>query len=138
MQKPSLPSQKSLWNTQNKGVAQRNAQDLKYEKINAVTTNELAQSRKALERKTLEYERLKRGWAKDLTDEQREEILVDFDAKYLEEPLDDDDLSEGDLDEPLIEVTDEFGRTRMARQSRIQRQPTPDDKLKPYILMGSI
>jgi hypothetical protein len=111
----------------------RNARDQKFEKINTVTTNELAQSKRALERKAIEYERLKRGWAKDLTDEQREEILVDFDSKYLDEVAD-EDFSGGELDEPLVEVTDEFGRTRMVKQSRVQRPLTPENKLKPYIL----
>ena len=85
-----------------------------------------------MERKAIEYQRLKRGWAKDLTDEQREEILVDFDSKYLEEAAD-EDISEGELDEPLVEVTDEFGRTRMVKQSRVQRPLTPESELKPYI-----
>ena len=127
--------QKSLWDAQNKGVSLRNARDQKFEKINTVTTNELAQSRRALERKAIEYERLKRGWAKDLTDEQREEIMVDFDSKYLDEVAD-EHFSEGELDEPLVEVTDEFGRTRMVKQSRVQRQLTPESKLKPYVLQS--
>jgi hypothetical protein len=86
-----------------------------------------------LERKAIEYQRLKRGWAKDLTDEQREEILVDFDSKYLEE-VTDEDFSEGEVDEPLVEVTDEFGRTRMVKQTRVQRPLTPESELKPYII----
>lgn len=70
----------------------------------------------------MEYERLKRGWAKDLTDEQREEILVDFDTKYLDAALN-EDFSDGEIDESFIEVTDEFGRTRKINESR---------NLKPY------
>lgn len=93
----------------------------------------MAQSKRALERKAIEYERLKRGWAKDLTDDQREEILVDFDSKYLDEGVD-EDFSEGELDEPLVEVTDELGRTRMVKQSRVQRPLTPEGKLEPYVL----
>ena len=107
----------------------RNAKD-QTEKINIVTTNELATSRRALERKAREYERLKRGWAKDLTDEQRENILVDFDAKYAEMPLS-EESSDGE-DEPMIESVDEFGRTRMVRQTRLPRLPTPERELKPY------
>ena len=80
----------------------------------------------------LEYERLKRGWSKDLTDEQRDEILVDFDSKYLDGEMEDEDFSEGELDEPLIEVKDEFGRTRMVRQSRLPGPFAPENKLKPY------
>jgi hypothetical protein len=84
-----------------------------------------------LERKAVEYERLKRGWSKDLTDAQREEILVDFDSKYADMPLD-EEFSEGELDEPLVEMTDEFGRTRMVKQTRMPRPLTPESSLKPY------
>ena len=59
--------------------------------------------------------------------------MVDFDSKYLDEVAD-EDFSEGELDEPLVEVTDEFGRTRMVTQSSVQRPLTPESKLKPYIL----
>jgi hypothetical protein len=106
----------------------RNARD-QTEKINVVTTNELATSRRALERKAVEYERLKRGWAKDLTDEQRENILVDFDAKYAEMSSD-EDSDEGE-DEPMVETVDEFGRTRMVRQTRLARPSTPERE-RPY------
>lgn len=81
----------------------------------------------------MEYERLKRGWSKDLTDVQKEEILVDFDTKYADMPLD-EELSEADLDEPLVEMTDEFGRTRMVPQTRMPRPLTPESSLKPYFL----
>jgi hypothetical protein len=121
------PNKKSLWSTQNKGVWQRNARD---EKINTVTTNELATSRRALERKAVEYERLKRGWAQDLTDEQRENILVDFDTKYAEMPLDEESSDDGE-EEPMMEITDEFGRTRMVKQTRVPRLPTPERDLQP-------
>ena len=75
----------------------------------------------------MEYERLKRGWAKDLTDEQREEILVDFDTKYLDAALN-EDFSDGEIDESFIEVTDEFGRTRKINESRNRRPLTPERK----------
>ena len=84
----------------------------------------------------MEYERLKRGWSKDLTDAQREEILVDFDTKYAEMPLD-EEISDGEYDEPLVEMTDEFGRTRMVRQSRMPRPLTPDNSLKPFYSLGT-
>jgi hypothetical protein len=116
-------------------VSLRNARDQKFEKIDTVSTNELAQSRRALERKALEYERLKRGWAKDLTDEQREEILVDFDTKYLDAALN-EEFSDGEMDESFIEVTDEFGRTRKIQENRMLRPLTPERILKPYPALG--
>ena len=99
-----------------------------------MTTDELAQSRRMLERKAVEYERLKRGWGKDLTDEQKEEILVDFDSKYLDGLLE-GELSEGELqqfDDDVVEVKDEFGRTKIVKQTRTFRPLTPDRELKPY------
>ena len=96
-------------------------------------TNELAESRRALERKAIEYERLKRGWSKDLTDQQREEIMVDFDTKYIDGYDDEEEKFDGGYDdEPLVEVEDEFGRTRMVKASRIRRPLTPEEKLRPY------
>jgi hypothetical protein len=96
-----------------------------------VSTNELAQSRRALERKALEYERLKRGWSKDLTDAQKEEILVDFETKYLDAALN-EEFSDGEIDESYVEVTDEFGRTRKIYENRMLRPLTPERNLKPY------
>ena len=90
-------------------------------------------SRRALERKAIEYERLKRGWSKDLTAEQREEILVDFDSKYLD--MDDEEFeAAGELfefDVPMVEDTDEFGRTRMVKATRAPG-PQPQSHPKPY------
>jgi hypothetical protein len=101
---------------------------LKVEQINSVTSDDLAKSRKALERKTVEYERLRRGWSKDLTDAQREEIMVDFDAKYAEFDSDEED---GAFEEFEVQVTDEFGRTRTIKEKRMRRPPTPEIE-RPY------
>jgi hypothetical protein len=101
--------QKTLWTGQNKGVLSRKAKDeQQYEQINSVTTGELAQSRRALERKTLEYERLQRGY--EQTD--KDDVLVDFETKYLDRELDKDVPSE----EVEVEIVDEFGRSRKIRQ----------------------
>jgi uncharacterized protein YecA (UPF0149 family) len=118
-------------------VGVRNARDQQYEQINSVSVNELAESKRGLERKALEYERLKRGWSKDLTDQQREEIMVDFDSKYLDGLDNEEEFGGGEQEEqfdeePLVEVTDEFGRTRKVKASRLQRPLTPEEKLRPY------
>jgi hypothetical protein len=106
----------------------RNARDQQYEQINTVSTSDLAQSKRALERKALEYERLKRGLGDDLTDEQREDVLVDFESKFLEE-----DTNGVEEDFSFSEVKDEFGRTRIVKQARQPR--VPEDSLKPYPLL---
>jgi hypothetical protein len=123
--------EKSLWGTQNRGVEKRSAKDVQYETINAVSNSELAEARRGLERKAVEYERMKRGWTKDLTDAQREDILVDFDSKYLDS-LEDGMSSEEDDDGPKVEVVDEFGRTRMVSQTASTRPLSPERELRPY------
>lgn len=104
---------------------------MQYETINAVGNSELAQARRGLERKAVEYERMKRGWTKDLTDAQREDILVDFDAKYLDS-LENGMSSEDDDDGPKVEVVDEFGRTRMVSQTASTRPLSPERESRPY------
>ena len=70
-----------------------------------------------------------------MTDEQRDEILVDFESKYLDEALD-GDFEEGEIDdEPLIEVRDEFGRTRMVKQNPVPGSFTLENKLKPLLIL---
>jgi len=111
-------------------VEKRSARDAQYETINAVSNSDLAEARRGLERKAVEYERMKRGWTKDLTDAQREEILVDFDSKYLDSL---ENLSEGEDDGgPKVEVVDEFGRTRIVSQTAVTRPLSPDQEQRPY------
>jgi hypothetical protein len=125
--------EKSQWSAQNKGVEKRSAKDVQYEEINAVSSSELTQARRALEKKAVEYERMKRGWTRDLTDAQREEILVDFDAKYLDSLEDGLSNEEEDDDRgPKVEVVDEFGRTRMVSQTAVTRPLSPERELRPY------
>jgi len=100
------------------------------EKLDLVSTDDLARSARSLERKAEIYERLKRTRGKGLTDTQKEDVLVDFETKYLDAALageisDLEDDDEGDL----MEVTDEFGRTRFVRREAI----TPESNLKPYV-----
>jgi coiled-coil domain-containing protein 174 len=107
---------------------------LQVEKINGVGTSDLARSRRGLERKAAEYEKLKRGWTDELTPEQKEEILVDFEAKYLDllsEEEEEEEELDIDLEEPSEEVTDEFGRTRKVRRTRVRR-PLPPPEKRPY------
>jgi hypothetical protein len=104
---------------------------VQYETINAVSNSELAEARRGLERKAVEYERMKRGWTKDLTEAQREDILVDFDTKYLD-ALENGMSSEEEDEGPKVEVVDEFGRTRMVSQTATTRPLSPERELRPY------
>ena len=81
----------------------------------------------------MQYEQMKRGWTKELTDAQREEIMVDFESKYLD-ALESGELSadDGEDEQPLVEITDEFGRSRMVKQTRVTRALSPDRELRPY------
>ena len=54
--------------------------------------------------------------------------MVDFDAKYAEYDSEEDD-GDGEaaaFEEYEVEVTDEFGRTRKYKQTRMRRPPTPE------------
>ncbi|CAG8694831.1 5871_t:CDS:10 [Dentiscutata erythropus] len=100
-----------LWERQNKGVSERSQKD-ELEIIEAPT---LEASRIAMERKAKLYDQLKKTGIND--EKLAEEILVDFDRKALEH-LSDDELKEDKPNvenDPWVEYTDEFGRTRIVR-----------------------
>ena len=101
------------------------------EKLDLVSTDDLARSARSLERKAEIYERLKRTRGKGLTDSQREDVLVDFETKYLDAALAGEisDLEDDDDEGNLMEVTDEFGRTRFVRREVI----TPESNFKPFL-----
>jgi hypothetical protein len=65
----------------------------------------------------------------DLTDQQREDILVDFDSKFLEETASDD----FDEDYEYVEVSDEFGRTRLEKRTKVLGPVLPQTIQKPYV-----
>ncbi|KAF0427071.1 hypothetical protein F8M41_006119 [Gigaspora margarita] len=107
-----------LWERQNKGVSERSQKD-ELEIIEAPT---LEASRIAMERKAKLYDQLKKTGIND--EKLAEEILVDFDRKALEH-LSDDELDEDKTNvdnDPWVEYTDEFGRTRMARKSQVPKE----------------
>ena len=64
----------SIWNRQNKGIASRQARDLKFEAVSKPT---LERAQAALERKADLYNNLKRGRTGGLTEKQYESLLVD-------------------------------------------------------------
>lgn len=90
---------------------------------------QLERSKAALERKAQMYEQLKRGRHGGLSSQDRSEGLIDWDRKAIEYDSDEDSggSSEADsndaeglgADDPIIEYTDDLGRTRTARRSTV-------------------
>ena len=64
--------------------------------------------------------------------------MVDFDTKYIDEydVEEDQDFDVEDIDEPFVEVEDEFGRTRKVKPSRLRRPLTPEESLRPYTFLS--
>lgn len=136
----------SLFDRSNRGIESRSARDrthmLKREDL-SVEARRVLESRERLEKKAELYERLARGEnVNGVTREQlREGLLVDFEAKAMEEVYraravsDSDDDSEsvdsddnvqsekpridGHDEDDLVETQDELGRTRWVRRSTL-------------------
>ncbi|BFZ65231.1 hypothetical protein YB2330_006394 [Saitoella coloradoensis] len=112
--RPSRPEKRrTIWESSNKGIAERIARD---ERVYKENSDEMDRSRRALERKAKEYERLRKG------EERREDdALVDFDRKWAEGEhkigYHNEEEAEEEFEEPKIEITDEFGRTRLVSRS---------------------
>ncbi|KAK9765628.1 hypothetical protein K7432_005890, partial [Basidiobolus ranarum] len=119
IQSKKLPA----WAMPNKGVEQRSARDKLEQEAEKPS---LDASRKALERKAKLYEKLKRANLDDMNEKDIEEMLVDFERKKWEQP-DDSDLSESEkeAEDPWVEHIDEFGRTRLIRQSEVPKERSP-------------
>ncbi|KAF8588885.1 hypothetical protein K439DRAFT_1334318 [Ramaria rubella] len=141
----------TIWAQPNKGVAARNARDLEWSLASKPT---LEAAKDALERKALQYEKLKKGKTAGLSEKQYDSLLVDFDRKAEEEDYESDsseDVDESltvpkrlDDDDPIVEYEDEFGRMRTARQSEVPRnlQPPQDQEVEPeddpYLIHGNV
>ncbi|KAH8109576.1 hypothetical protein DFH11DRAFT_1515373 [Phellopilus nigrolimitatus] len=141
----------TIWARTNKGVAARNARDLEEDQVSRRTVES---ARTALERKALIYDKLRKGKTGGLSDAQYDALLVDFDAKALDDHYssDSEDVDESlmvpkpvdDSDDPLVEYEDEFGRMRTAKKSEVPRdlmpsaqdeEPVDDD---PYVVRSYI
>ncbi|KAJ3054996.1 hypothetical protein HK097_000142 [Rhizophlyctis rosea] len=108
----------------NKNVELRGAKDA----IEEVETNAtLESSWVALQRKTKLYEQLRKDMGGQ-DDHHGEESLVDFVRKTLvdheagkdSDSEDDEKREQDESDDPWVEATDEFGRTRVVRKSQLQ------------------
>jgi hypothetical protein len=64
-----------------------------------------------MERKSRLYEKLSKG-SLDLDPAEAEDVMVDFERKYLMNDLSDDDGEDFAGANEMVEITDEFGRTR--------------------------
>ncbi|CAG8467480.1 22368_t:CDS:2 [Racocetra persica] len=115
-----------LWERQNRGVNERSQKD----ELEIVEAPTLEASRIVMERKAKLYDQLKKTGISD--EKLAEEILVDFDRKALEHISDDDEDKTNTENDPWIEYTDEFGRTRMARKSQVPKEESsPPSTLLP-------
>ncbi|KAI0033558.1 hypothetical protein K488DRAFT_47507 [Vararia minispora EC-137] len=131
---PSLstnsPQGKLDWLRQNKDVNKRAARDV--ELRNQELERRTYESIKAkLEKKSMQYEQLKRGLTGGLSEAQLAEQAVDWDAKAeLRYSSDSDDEDESlsapkyddDEPEPMVEYTDEWGRQRTVPRSQVPLQ----------------
>ncbi|KAG0366646.1 hypothetical protein BGZ54_005069 [Gamsiella multidivaricata] len=104
----------TVWQRQNPGLAKRVQKQDAMSPTEADPEGESAR-RVAMERKAKMYELLKRG--EDVPDRLREELLVEFEYKNRDRLSDESDSDDGGY-------RDEFGRTRLMRQSEIPRPET--------------
>ncbi|KAG8833374.1 hypothetical protein FRC17_010770 [Serendipita sp. 399] len=113
----------SLWKRSNKGIAQRIARDdAAWAKLNSRTAESVEEK---LQKKSAIYEKLQKGRTGGLSQAQIDALLVDFDSKDTldsssEEDPDREAGSQGEGDS-LVEIMDEFGRTRRVERSKVPR-----------------
>lgn len=132
--KDLLTQKKSKW-ASNRGSKER-AKDEGKHSGSGLSAYDLERSRKALERKEREYNRMfNKGTDMALTGDAADNLLIDFDRKWAEGHRQDESSSEGaggvddrasdDEEDPFIEVQDEFGRTRRIRKSEALMHERP-------------
>ncbi|KAL8278617.1 hypothetical protein RQP46_008909 [Phenoliferia psychrophenolica] len=126
----------SPWAKKNKGIDGRNDRDrIQYEADPTSSKHDPARLKAQLEKKALLYEKIRKGKTGGLDEKQIETLLVDFDRK--DDGSDDDSDSDADDEsatvpviptesDPLVEWTDEFGRTRLIPRSEVPRGGNPD------------
>ncbi|KAI8375143.1 hypothetical protein BD560DRAFT_392837 [Blakeslea trispora] len=120
----------TVWSRQNKGVHDRNQRDAQV--LPAVESDVLARSREQLEKKARFYEALQSGRVEYDPEDEEHMPLVDFDKKYMEDRTKERSKkkrrTEQD-DDPWVEYEDEFGRTRVVRQSQLpEKQPLEESE----------
>ncbi|ORY41182.1 hypothetical protein BCR35DRAFT_311362 [Leucosporidium creatinivorum] len=125
IQRPS--SKATPWLKQNKGLKDRQERDrIVYEQEGKVQGKDPKQVRDKLEKKAKLYDKIKKGKSAGLTEAQISNLLVDFDARSSGSDTDSDEDESSTVpiagpSDPLVEWTDEFGRTRLIPRSEIPR-----------------
>ncbi|KAG8781741.1 hypothetical protein FRC16_002800 [Serendipita sp. 398] len=120
-----------LWKRPNKGIAQRMARDdAAWAKLNPRTAESLEHK---LKKKSMVYEQLQKGKTAGLSEAQIDALLVDFDTKGIAQSSSEDDSDNRESpereSESLVEITDEFGRTRHVERSKVPRlHSSPNDR----------
>ncbi|CCA66687.1 hypothetical protein PIIN_00366 [Serendipita indica DSM 11827] len=117
----------NLWTRPNKGVAARQAKDdAAWAKLNARTAESVEER---LKKKAEIYNKLQRGRTGGMTSAQLDNLLVDFDSQNtVGYESDEESTVPSDVDaqpstyDPLVEITDEFGRSRQVRRSEVPRE----------------
>ncbi|GJN90053.1 hypothetical protein Rhopal_003051-T1 [Rhodotorula paludigena] len=146
---PRTSKKLPTWARQNKGLAARAARDQVVYEDEVGTGEDPAQAKAHLAKKAAIYDKIRKGKTGGLTEAQIDALLVDFDREDGATASSDDDSSHGsDVDEsltvperliepdgnddepgpalahtsdPLVEYTDEFGRTRLVPRSEVPR-----------------
>ncbi|GAA5922984.1 hypothetical protein JCM3775_006209 [Rhodotorula graminis] len=124
------------WARQNKGLAQRQARDqVVYEDDPTTGRKDPQQVKQHLEKKAAIYDKIRKGKTGGLTEAQIDALLVDFDQRARSgspsgsssSTADSDDADDAPVaplthtQDPLVEFTDEFGRTRLIPRSEVPR-----------------
>ncbi|KAF9056721.1 hypothetical protein BDP27DRAFT_1395015 [Rhodocollybia butyracea] len=124
IERPLNDKKKSQWLRQNKGVKDRAARDV-FEDLDPSVTEA---NRNIMKKKARQYRKLMQGKHGGINEQQRAELLVDFESKGISWESDSEDEDESltvpvpppnDEDDPIIEYVDELGRTRTSRRSEV-------------------
>ncbi|GAA6028726.1 hypothetical protein JCM8097_007364 [Rhodosporidiobolus ruineniae] len=148
---PRATKKLPAWARQNKGLAGRQARDEVVYEDEVDSRGDPERIKRQLERKAAIYDKIRKGKTGGLNEDQIGSLLVDFDRKTYDNPdVSSDEEDRGsdagsDVDEsltvpdrrissrednepgpalphdPLVEYTDEFGRTRMIPRSEVPR-----------------
>ncbi|KAF9122114.1 hypothetical protein BGW39_010011 [Mortierella sp. 14UC] len=133
---PRSVKKPTVWQRQNTGLAGRSSRhDSSSTSLSEDPEGQVAR-KAALERKAKMYEMLKRSGGEDIPEHLKEELLVEFDDPRRGRGRDEDwDRDESRRvardprdykDDPWVEHVDEFGRSRLVRQSEIPPPPAPE------------
>ncbi|CAO3619973.1 unnamed protein product [Cunninghamella blakesleeana] len=138
LQKKKQTNKKTNWIKQNKGVEQRAKRDAEqhHRVISQDEQEAILKSQEALKRKAKLYESYQQQLSdNDYSDD--ENMLIDFTKKYMQEDQEkkkkekkkdiytkENEKEDEDESDPWVEYIDEFGRTRVVRQSQLPSAPS--------------